>query len=163
MSEKNTNIYGNLRMDNKDIEIIKIMENDARISILELSKRVKLSHDTVRYRLNKLIKQGIIEKFIVRVNKKKLGYNLYAVIMISLWNYSQNEWDNFLKFLMENPKIVAIEKVSGDFDLKIAFWAKDSEEMDQVALSIKISYPKIIKNWHSFIFTKLYKWKELPF
>jgi len=65
----------NMQIDKKDIEIIKILEEDSRMSILELGRKVKLSHETVRYRINKLVKKGIIEKFTVSVNKNKLGFN----------------------------------------------------------------------------------------
>ncbi|HIH31795.1 TPA: Lrp/AsnC family transcriptional regulator [Candidatus Woesearchaeota archaeon] len=153
----------NMQIDKKDIEIIKILEEDSRMSILELGRKVKLSHETVRYRINKLVKKGIIEKFTVSVNKNKLGFNIYAVIMISTWNYTQKEWGDFLKYLMDYPNIIAIEKITGNYDLKIAFWVKDSDEFESVSHSIKTRYSKIIKDWQSFIFTRLYKWKELPF
>lgn len=77
-----------VQIDKKDVEIIKILEDDGRMPILELAKKVKLSHETVRYRLNKMIRNGVIEKFIVRINKKKLGYEIYAVIMVATWNYN---------------------------------------------------------------------------
>jgi len=153
----------NMQIDKKDIEIIKILEEDSRMSILELGRKVKLSHETVRYRINKLVKKGIIEKFTVSVNKNKLGFNIYAVIMISTWNYTQKEWGDFLKYLKDYPNIIAIEKITGNYDLKIAFWVKDSDEFESVSHSIKTRYSKIIKDWQSFIFTRLYKWKELPF
>tara|TARA_Y100000310_G_C20661002_1_gene804788 strand:+ start:1699 stop:2166 length:468 start_codon:yes stop_codon:yes gene_type:complete len=151
------------KIDKKDIEIIKILEEEGRIPILELAKRVNLSHETVRYRINKLKKQGIIEKFIVRINKKKLGFNIYAIIMISTWNYTKEEWLDFFQYLMEHPKIVSVEKITGNYDLKISFWAEDTEDMDFISHSIKTKYSKIIKDWQTFIFTKQYKWKELPF
>jgi Lrp/AsnC family transcriptional regulator for asnA, asnC and gidA len=152
-----------VQIDKKDIEIIKILEEDGRIPILELGRKVKLSHETVRYRLNKMIRNGVIEKFIVRINKKKLGYEIYAVIMIGTWNYNQNEWEEFFKYLMEHKSIVSVEKITGNYDIKIAFWAKDPEEFDFISHSIKTKFSKIIKDWQSFIFTKQYKWKELPF
>ncbi|MFC1697194.1 Lrp/AsnC family transcriptional regulator [Nanoarchaeota archaeon] len=155
---------GNLRnIDKKDVEIIKILEEDGRIPIIELAKKVKLSHETVRYRINKMKKSGVIEKFIVRINKEKLGYSIYAVIMISTWNYSKEEWESFLKYLLDHKNIVAVEKITGNYDLKIAFWAQDPEHLDTVSHSIKSKFSKIIKDWESFIFTKQYKWKELPF
>jgi DNA-binding Lrp family transcriptional regulator len=163
MREKNAINSGNFRIDRKDIEIIKILEEDGRIPVLELAKRVKLSHETVRYRLNKLTKSGVIEKFIVRINKKKLGYSIYAVIMIATWNYTEREWEEFLDYLMEHDNIVSVEKITGNYDLKIAFWAKTPEEMDSVSHAIKARFSKMIKDWQSFIFTRQYKWKELPF
>ena len=151
-----------ISLDSKDVEIIKILEEEGRIPILNLARRVKLSHETVRYRINKLIKNGVIEKFTVSVNKNKLGYNIYAVIMISTWNYTQKEWEEFLKYLMDHPNIIAIEKITGNYDLKIAFYTRNSDEFESVSHIIKTKYSKIIKDWQSFIFTRLYKWKELP-
>ncbi|MFQ6010343.1 MAG: Lrp/AsnC family transcriptional regulator [Candidatus Aenigmatarchaeota archaeon] len=152
-----------VRIDKKDIEIIKILEENGRIPILKLAKKVKLSHETVRYRLNKLIKTGVIEKFIVRINKKKLGYNIYAVIMIATWNYTKDEWDEFFEYLIKHKNIVSVEKITGNYDLKIATWAKDPENFDLISHSIKTKFSKIIKDWQTFIFTRQYKWKELPF
>jgi Lrp/AsnC family transcriptional regulator for asnA, asnC and gidA len=163
MSSKNAINSGNFRIDKKDIEIIKILEEDGRIPVLELAKRVKLSHETVRYRMNKLIKSGVIRKFMVRIDKRKLGYNICAVILIATWNYSEGEWEDFLKYLMEQENIVAVEKVTGKYDVKIAFWAKTPEELDSVSHSIKSRFSKMIKDWETFIFTTEYKWKELPF
>ena len=151
-----------ISIDSKDVEIIKILEEEGRIPILNLARRVKLSHETVRYRINKLVKNGVIEKFTVSINKSKLGYSIYAVIMISTWNYTQKEWEDFLKYLMDHPNIIAIEKITGNYDLKIAFWTKNSDEFESVSHNIKTRYSKIIKDWQSFIFTRLYKWKELP-
>ena len=162
MTKKQKNSEITQIIDKKDIEIIRLLEEDSRMSILEIGRKVKLSHETVRYRINKLVKNGIIEKFTVSINKNKLGYTIYAVIMLSTWNYTQKEWEEFLKYLMEYPNIIAIEKITGTYDLKIAFWTKNSDEFENISHTIKTRYSKIIKDWQSFIFTRLYKWKELP-
>ncbi len=152
-----------VQIDNKDIEIIKILEKDGRIPILELAKKVKLSHETVRYRLNKLIKKGVIEKFMVTIDHRKLGYNITAIIMMSLWNYGKEDWQGFLDYLMKNNNVIAVTKVTGDYDLKIAIMAKDTEHFDILAQEIKVKYSNMIKDWQTFIFTKEYKWREIPF
>jgi hypothetical protein len=64
---------------------------------------------------------------------------------------------------MKHKNIVSVEKITGNYDLKISFWAKDSEEFDWISHTIKTKFSKIIKDWQTFIFTKQYKWKELPF
>ncbi|MEK6757518.1 MAG: Lrp/AsnC family transcriptional regulator [Nanoarchaeota archaeon] len=163
MNHKNEEISGNFKIDKKDIEIIRSLEKNARTSILNLAKKVKLSHETVRYRINKLVKSGVIENFTVSVDKRKLGYEIYAVIMISTWNYTEEQWKNFLDYLVNNKNITAIEKITGNYDLKIAFWAKDSDEFDNITQTIKTKFSSMIKEWQTFIFTKLIKWGELPF
>jgi len=64
---------------------------------------------------------------------------------------------------MERPHIVSVKKLTGKYDLKIAFWARDPEELDAFPHEIKSDFSRIIKEWETFIFTKVYKWKELPF
>lgn len=163
MAKKKPKNSENVQIDKKDIEIIKHLEDDGRMSILKLAKKVNLSHETVRYRLNKLKKSGVIKKFIVRVDKRKLGFMICAIIMVSLWNYTKEDWEKFLNYLQNEPSIYAVEKVTGDFDLKFAFWSRTPEEMDTISSDIKTKFSRIIKDWNSFIFTKEYKWKELPF
>ena len=151
------------KVDSKDFEIIRILEDNGRISILNLAKKVKLSHETVRYRLNKLVKAGVIQKFTVRIDKRKLGYQIYGVILIATGSYNQKEWDELFDYLMVHPNIVNVEKVTGNYDLKFAFWSKDTEDFDNISHSIKTKFSNIIKDWNSFIFTKRFKTKELPF
>ncbi len=151
------------RIDKKDIEILRILEEDARTPLTEIARKVKLSHETVRYRLRKLVKSGVIEKFTIRIDKKKLGYNFYAVIMIATWNCTKEKWEEFFDYLLKHKNVVSVEKITGNYDVKISFWARDSEEFDSISHSIKMRFSKIIKDWKSFVFVKQYKWKELPF
>ncbi|NIO44131.1 MAG: winged helix-turn-helix transcriptional regulator [Candidatus Aenigmarchaeota archaeon] len=162
MRQKIIKISEKVKVDKKDIEILRILENDGRIPILKLAKMVKLSHETVRYRLRKLVRSGVIRKFTVRINKKKLGYHIYAIIMLSTWNYTEEKWNELFKYLMDHKNVATVEKITGDFDLKFSFWAKDTEELDFISHTVKTKFSKIIKNWNSFIFTKRYKWNELP-
>jgi len=152
-----------VQIDQKDIAILKILENEGRIPILELAKRVKLSHETVRYRINKLVRQGVIQKFGIKIDKRKLGYNFLAVVMLATWNYTKAEWNEFVDFLMTHDTIVSVAKITGDYDFKFAFWARNPDEFEKTTQEIKTRFSKIIKDWQTFIFTKQYKYKELPF
>ena len=147
----------------KDIEIIRILENEGRMPLLSVAKKVSLSHETVRYKINRLLKAGVIQKFTVRINKRVLGYQIYGVVLIAISNYTKEHWDEFFNFLMQHPNIVNVEKVTGNYDLKFAFWAKDTEDFDHISHAIKTRFSKIIKDWNSFIFTNRFKTKELPF
>ncbi|MEK6807787.1 MAG: Lrp/AsnC family transcriptional regulator [Nanoarchaeota archaeon] len=155
--------HADFKFSEKDIEIIKILENDGRMPLLKLAKKVGLSHETIRYKINRLLKAGVIQKFTVRINKRALGYQIYGVVLIAISNYTKENWDEFFNFLMQHPNIVNVEKVTGNYDLKFAFWAKDTEDFDRISHAIKIRFSKIIKDWNSFIFTNRFKTKELPF
>ena len=60
------------KLDNIDIQILKILMTDGRISISELSKRVYLSNGVVQARVNDLIRAGIITGFSAAIDREKL-------------------------------------------------------------------------------------------
>ena len=63
---------GKFKLDNIDIQILKILQTDGRISISELSKRVYLSNGVVQNRVNDLIRAGIITGFSAVIDREKL-------------------------------------------------------------------------------------------
>jgi len=59
-------------LDHIDIEILKLLLNDSRISISEIAGRVGISRPTVRRRVRKLVNTGIIKRFTVDVDENML-------------------------------------------------------------------------------------------
>lgn len=70
-----------LHIDEKDREIIRLLENDARTQYKEIADKLNISSDTVKYRIDKLKEQGVIEKFAPIINFNKLGLIQYATIV----------------------------------------------------------------------------------
>ena len=63
---------GKFKLDNTDIQILKILQTDGRISISELSKFVYLNSKNVKARVNDLIGAGIITGFSAVIDREKL-------------------------------------------------------------------------------------------
>lgn len=63
-------------MDNLDKRIIKILEEDSRISISDISKKINLSRCSVKERINRLKENKLIEKFSIRTSFYKKGYKV---------------------------------------------------------------------------------------
>jgi len=63
---------GKFKLDNTDIQILKILQTDGRISISELSKFVYLNSKNVQARVNDLIRAGIITGFSAVIDREKL-------------------------------------------------------------------------------------------
>lgn len=95
-------------MDSLDMQIIKNIEKEGRISHEELSKRLNLSRPAIHNRVTKLEEQGIISGYKATINWVKLGYTTYA--MISLRVRTTN-YDVLLEQLknLEIPSLVIEE------------------------------------------------------
>jgi len=70
-----------MKIDSTDIQILKHLQDDARISLRELGKKLSIPHTTVFTRVNKLVKNGIIKKFSAVLHPHELGFRIGYVII----------------------------------------------------------------------------------
>ena len=64
-------------------QIIELLQKDARMPFVKIAKKVGLSENTVRKRIEKLKKEGYIREFALLLNPKKFGKHVIAIFMIS--------------------------------------------------------------------------------
>ena len=67
-----TTADGKIKIDTIDEEIIRILSEDSRTPILEISRRIYLSSGVVKRRLRQLIEAGVIKRFTIEVDQEKL-------------------------------------------------------------------------------------------
>lgn len=72
---------GKETIDDKNNEILKLLSKNARVSILDLSKKTNLTPGSVIYRIKELEKKEIIQGYRSIINFKKLGYEYFKVIV----------------------------------------------------------------------------------
>lgn len=61
-----------IHLDKTDIKILKLLANDSRISYAEIAREVHLSRMAVRERVMKMVEEGVVERFTVQLDSKKL-------------------------------------------------------------------------------------------
>ena len=71
-----------IHLDKTDIRILKLLANDSRISYAEIAREVHLSRMAVRERVMKMLEEGIIERFTVQLNSKKVGLDTPVFLQI---------------------------------------------------------------------------------
>ena len=103
-----------VQMDEKDREIINELESDARVQYMEIAKKLRISSDTVKYRIDRMRQHGILGKIIPVINFNKLGLNQYAAILRFQFLDSETEM-KVISFLRSSKNIVrAIKSLSSE-------------------------------------------------
>ena len=69
-------------MDDRDKKILKCLDRDARISLTDISKELKIPVTTIKFRIEKMIDDGIIEQFTTLFNPDVLGYQVFAQVTL---------------------------------------------------------------------------------
>jgi Lrp/AsnC family leucine-responsive transcriptional regulator len=97
-----------------DMKIIKALQTDARKPIVKVSREVGANEATVRRRINKLLKEEIIERFTVVLNYHKLGRVIKAFIGLRVQPAKLRE---IVDHLSKHPDIQVLYRTSGDTDI----------------------------------------------
>lgn len=116
-------------MDNIDQEILDILKDDGRASYTNLAEKVGVSEGTVRNRVERMVEEGVIEKFTVEINQSK---KVKAFVSV---NVSTSR--GFNEILEEFPNEVEVYELAGDIDLIVEILRETSEEINDVVDSIR--------------------------
>lgn len=113
--------------DIKDKKILYELDFNARIPFSQLAKKVGLSKQGTEYRVNNLIKKGVINGFYPIINVPKLGY-FYCRMSFSFKNLTLEKEQEILNYLEKNEKVFWVFTTRGYFDLLVALWTRSLKE-----------------------------------
>tara|TARA_Y100000310_G_scaffold147251_1_gene146521 strand:- start:8371 stop:9357 length:987 start_codon:yes stop_codon:yes gene_type:complete len=135
-----------IHLDVTDNKILELLDLNCRISNARIGKKVHKSREAVKYRIQQLIKKGIITNFITSINPNKLGYMMFKAYL-KLENIP-NEREKFYKELKNNKDIYWMGISDGAYDLVFAI----------LSPSITEYYTKVnnlLSNWKHLIVSKV--------
>ncbi|MBI2148060.1 Lrp/AsnC family transcriptional regulator [Candidatus Woesearchaeota archaeon] len=133
-----------IKLDLKDKKLLFELDFDARVSYSQLAKKLDLSKQGVEYKLNNLMKRGIIKGFYTVVNVPKLGY-LYCRIIITLQNVNPEKENEILDYVIKNPRFFWVFTTQGVYDLLIVMWAKNITELKNAVDDLVSRFGQYIK------------------
>ena len=118
-------------MDHIDKKIIFILQRKADLPLSEISKRVGLSQTPCWNRIKKLEEEGVIEKKVTIINKRKINLPITVFLMITVRNHNSEWIQKFNEILKKYKNIMEAHRITGsqaDYIIKIV--AESIEEYD---------------------------------
>ena len=121
-------VDSDFRPDRIDLKILKQLQHNAKISNVELARRVHLSPTPCLERVKRLEKHGYIMGYHGRLNPHKLSASLLAFVEIKLNHTSRDVFRDFKAAVKERHEILECHLVSGDFDYLLKTRVADMAE-----------------------------------
>src|SRR3989338_8744512 len=149
------------KLDIKDKKIILELEKDCRQSNHQLGRKVGLSPDVVRYRINRLEKNNVIAWHLAFVNFAKLGYTDYGVYM-NTTHLTKEKEKKFTEYLQTHNRVSYFAILGGKYDFMVGILAKNILDFEHVLSEIMsnldehISTKDISTRVHLHHFSKSY-------
>ena len=105
-----------MSLDKTDLTILNLLQNNAYLTIKEIAGAVNMSLTPVHERIKKMQNEGIIDKYVTLINKKKLEKSLIVYCNITLNKQSADDFKIFNEAINKLPEVVECSVVSGAFD-----------------------------------------------
>ncbi|MBL6010614.1 Lrp/AsnC family transcriptional regulator [Bacillus halotolerans] len=97
-------------MDGIDRKLLELLQEDARITIIELSKKLNLSRPSVNDRLRRLQENGVIQGFTARVSAEAIGKGTIVIIQIGNLKIECRRFEELIK---EETDVLECHRVTG--------------------------------------------------
>ena len=119
-----------------DLKILKLLEHNSRISLAEISAKIKEQRDTIKYHLKKLEKAKVILKYRPSFWPDKLGYNWYFIIL-KMGNLNSQMQNHLVNYIISQPNVTYFYRTAGTSDMQIEVRVKTSQELNKILMQIR--------------------------
>ena len=105
-----------LRLDDRDIAILEILQTEGRISKSDLAKRINLSNAPCWERLKRLEEHGIIVSYGARIRLRDVLDHVTIFVVAELESHKAEDFRRFEEAVQKEPRIIACWAIGGGFD-----------------------------------------------
>lgn len=112
-------------LDSKDLSILALLQQNARITVKEIADKIHLSTTPVHERIKRLEASGVIKQYATLVDHTKVKKGLMAICYVSLKEHSKTAGTKFIKAINAMPEIIECFNISGEFDFMLKVVTED--------------------------------------
>ncbi|MFA6461008.1 MAG: winged helix-turn-helix transcriptional regulator [Candidatus Woesearchaeota archaeon] len=131
--------------DKLDLKILAELDRNSRESYTEIGKRVKLSKQAVKIRMDKMVMDGVIDHFITCINIAGFGYVPYT-IYLSLHNLSEAKKKEMINYLIGKGYINKVLIFDGQYDMELGIPARNPYELQQKLSEVYTNFSEQIRS-----------------
>ena len=151
----------NIDLDRMDIDILRLLQNNARLSVKEVAAAIGLAPSSAHERIRRLRDNGVLRGTHAEVDPKALGIELEALFMIELSKHERGTIDEFLDGIVKIPEVREAFLVTGRYDLVVHVMVAGTKHLKNLALDQFTNRPGVTRIETSIIFDARHRY-ELP-
>jgi Lrp/AsnC family leucine-responsive transcriptional regulator len=128
-------------LDKLDRHILRLLQEDARMSMKDLAEQVGLSITPCIERVKRMERDGVIAGYYARIDPAAVGAKLLVFVEITLNQKSANAFDQFRREVLRIPEVMECHLVSGDFDYLIKARIREMAEYRKLLGDMLLQLP----------------------
>jgi len=149
---------GITKLDALDRKLLYELDSNSRQSMSALARKVKQGRDRVSYRLDRLLREGVIKQCTVTINPYRLGYTLFKTYLKV--NKQKARYDALLTLLRTHPRIYWIADCDGRWDLIFATFAQSPFEFFEIQNKILSECNDIVLSFTNLTLVNVWMYRK---
>ena len=125
------------QLDDKDLQLLRLLQKNAKLTVKELAREVSLSPSPVFERVKRLEQEGYVKRYAAVLDAEKLNRGFTVFCQIKLKIHDRSVGYDFVKEILEIDEVAECYNISGDFDFLLKVQVRD------------------MKHYQDFVFNKL--------
>ena len=122
-----------MELDRTDYALLRLLQQDARLSNKQLAASVGLAQSTCHERLRRLWSAGVLTGTRASIDPASLGYRVAAFFMIGISRHERQTIDSLLDELQRIPEVQGAYLITGRYDLMVRVLARDMDHLKTLA------------------------------
>lgn len=124
-----------VELDEVDRHILNVLQEDARTSFASIARELNVSEGTIRFRVKKLIKKGVINRFIALLDPTKIGLSVTAIIRAKV---DPTQLEEAFEKLASFDEAHHIFQSTGQYDIIAVVHARDLGHLEKLRKRAKM-------------------------
>jgi len=124
-TQKDDSTNATIALDNKDLAILALLQQNARITVKEISDQMHLSTTPVHERIKRMEATGVIRQYATLLDHTKVKKGLMVICYVSLKEHSKNAGVKFIETIQVLNEVIECYSISGEFDFMLKVVCED--------------------------------------
>ena len=123
-------------LDKTDLQILRVLQNNSRLTTKELAAKVNLSPTPVFERVKRLEANGYIKKYVAVLDPEKLNRGFVVFCSVKLRRLNRDIAAEFNRIVREIPEVTECYNISGDYDYLLKIHAPDMKYYQEFIINV---------------------------
>lgn len=151
-----------MELSKKDLEILKLLQQDARLSTAAIAEKVNLSQSPCWRRISSYEESGLIKGKVHILDREKLGMDLVVFATVKLVTSQGGALNEFEKAVIDLPEVSECYTMTGIYDYMLKIIAKDIRHYEKFIRNHLLQLPNIHELNSHIAVTQIKDTTELP-
>lgn len=116
-----------VKLDQKDLAILKLLQQNARATVKEISDKIHLSTTPVYERIKRMEETGVIKQYATLVDHAMIKKGLMVICYVSLKQHNKTAGAKFIRAIQEMNEVIECYNISGEFDFMLKVVAENMD------------------------------------